>query len=91
MLFTMPLMIYNTLKNLKEEFVPINPRNVKMYVCGVTAYDDIHMGHARSMIVFDMIARYLRYLGYIVIYMTNFTDIDDKIIIKANKEGIDPL
>lgn len=87
----MSLMIHNNLTNKKEEFVSIEPGTVKMYVCGVTVYDDIHMGHARSMIVFDMVARYLRYLGYKVIHVTNFTDVDDKIIVKANKEGIDPL
>jgi cysteinyl-tRNA synthetase len=87
----MSLMIHNNLTNKKEEFISIEPGKVKMYVCGVTVYDDIHMGHARSMIVFDMIARYLRYAGYDVTHVTNFTDVDDKIIIKANKEGIDPL
>ena len=84
-------MIHNTLTNSKEEFVTIEPGKVKMYVCGVTVYDDIHMGHARSMIVFDTVARYLRYLGYEVTHVTNFTDVDDKIIIKAAKEGIEPL
>ena len=62
-----------------------------MYVCGVTVYDDIHMGHARSIIVFDMIARYLRYRGYKVTHLTNFTDVDDKIINRAAEEGVDPL
>ncbi|MBQ7701316.1 MAG: cysteine--tRNA ligase [Candidatus Methanomethylophilaceae archaeon] len=87
----MSLFIHNTLTNKKEEFVPIEKGKVKMYVCGVTVYDDIHMGHARSMIVFDMVAKYLRYSGYEVTHVTNFTDVDDKIIIKANKEGIDAL
>ena len=87
----MSLMIHNTLTNSKEEFVTIEPGKVKMYVCGVTVYDDIHMGHARSMIVFDTVTRYLRYLGYDVTHVTNFTDVDDKIIIKAAKEGIEPL
>ena len=85
------LTIHNTLTNKKEEFVSIEPGKVKMYVCGVTVYDDIHMGHARSMIVFDMVARYLRYLGYDVTHVTNFTDVDDKIINRANEEGIDAL
>ena len=84
-------MIHNTLTNSKEEFVTIEPGKVKMYVCGVTVYDDIHMGHARSMIVFDTVARYLRYLGYEVTHVTNFTDVDDKIITRAAKEGIEPL
>ena len=84
-------MIHNTLTNSKEEFVSIEPGKVRMYVCGVTVYDDIHMGHARSMIVFDMVARYLRYLGYQVTHVTNFTDVDDKIIARAAKEGVEPL
>lgn len=84
-------MIHNTLTNSKEEFITIEPGKVRMYVCGVTVYDDIHMGHARSMIVFDTVARYLRYLGYEVTHVTNFTDVDDKIITRAAKEGIEPL
>lgn len=84
-------MIHNTLTNSKEEFITIEPGKVRMYVCGVTVYDDIHMGHARSMIVFDTVARYLRYLGYKVTHVTNFTDVDDKIITRAAKEGIEPL
>ena len=84
-------MIHNTLTDSKQEFVTIEPGKVKMYVCGVTVYDDIHMGHARSMIVFDTVARYLRYLGYEVTHVTNFTDVDDKIITRAAKEGIEPL
>ena len=87
----MTLRIHNTLTNSEEEFKPIEPGKVKMYVCGVTVYDDIHMGHARSMIVFDMVARYLRYSGYEVTHVTNFTDVDDKIINRAAEEGIDPL
>ena len=81
----MSLMIHNNLTNRKEEFVPIEPGKVKMYVCGVTVYDDIHMGHARSIIVFDVVNRYLRYLGYDVTFVTNFTDVDDKIINRANE------
>ncbi|MDR2846335.1 MAG: cysteine--tRNA ligase [Candidatus Methanoplasma sp.] len=87
----MSLTIHNNLTNKKEEFVPIEPGKVSMYVCGVTVYDDIHMGHARSMIVFDTVARYLRYLGYEVTHVTNFTDVDDKIINRANERGIGPL
>ncbi|MDR2846511.1 MAG: cysteine--tRNA ligase, partial [Candidatus Methanoplasma sp.] len=87
----MSLTIHNNLTNKKEEFVPIEPGKVSMYVCGVTVYDDIHMGHARSMIVFDTVARYLRYLGYEVTHVTNFTDVDDKIINRANERGIEPL
>ena len=87
----MSVTIHNTLTGKKEKFTPIDGKKVKMYVCGVTVYDDIHMGHARSMIVFDMVAKYLRYLGYDVSHVTNFTDVDDKIINRANEEGINPL
>ncbi len=87
----MTLRIHNTLTNKKEEFVPIVPGKVSMYVCGVTVYDDIHMGHARSIIVFDVVNRYLRSLGYDVTFVTNFTDVDDKIINRANERGIDAL
>ncbi len=87
----MSIVIRNTLTGKKEKFVPLEEGKVKMYVCGVTVYDDIHMGHARSMIVFDMIVRYLRYRGFDVTHHTNFTDIDDKIINRAAEEGIDAL
>ena len=87
----MTLRIENTLTNKKEEFVPIEKGKVKMYVCGVTVYDDIHMGHARSIITFDVVRRYLQYSGYDVTFVTNFTDVDDKIINRANERGIDPL
>jgi len=85
------LAVYNTLTKRKELFQPLNDDVVNMYVCGVTVYDDIHMGHARSMIVFDMIARYLRSRGYNVRHATNFTDVDDKIINRANEQGVPPL
>ncbi len=87
----MTLRIMNTLTNRTEEFVPLEPGKVKMYVCGVTVYDDIHMGHARSIIVFDTVNRYLRYLGYDVTYVTNFTDVDDKIINRAAERGVKAL
>ena len=87
----MSLKIHNTLTGKKEDFVPIDQGKVKIYVCGVTVYDDIHMGHARSMIVFDMVVKYLRYSGYEVTHITNFTDVDDKIINRANETGIPPL
>jgi len=87
----MALVVYNTLTKKKEPFLPIDDEKVKMYVCGVTAYDDIHMGHGRSIIVFDMIVRYLRYLGYDVTYVTNFTDVDDKIINRAKEVGVPPI
>jgi cysteinyl-tRNA synthetase len=84
----MSLKIYNTLTGKKEEFVPIKPGEVKMYTCGVTVYDYNHVGHGRSLIVFDMIRRYLRHLGYKVIFVRNFTDVDDKIINRANRECV---
>jgi cysteinyl-tRNA synthetase len=80
--------IYNTLSSKKEEFVPLTPGKAGMYVCGVTVYDYCHIGHARSAIVFDVIRRYLRYKGYQVTFIKNFTDIDDKIINRAGKEGV---
>ncbi len=82
----MSLKIYNTLSGKKEDFAPIKPGEVKIYTCGVTVYDYNHVGHGRSLIVFDMIRRYLRYLGYNVIFVRNFTDVDDKIINRAKKE-----
>ena len=87
----MSLKVHNTLSKRKEEFKPVHEGKVSMYVCGVTVYDDIHMGHARSMIVFDMIARYLRYRGYEVTHATNFTDVDDKIINRAHEQGVPAL
>jgi cysteinyl-tRNA synthetase len=84
----MPLKVYNTLSGGKEEFVPLSPGKVGMYVCGVTVYDFSHIGHARANVVFDVISRYLRYLGYDVTYVRNYTDIDDKIINRANGEGV---
>jgi len=85
----MALRIYNTLTGKKEEFVPLHGNKVGMYACGVTVYDLCHIGHARSTIVFDMIYRYLKYRGYEVTFVRNFTDIDDKIIKRANAEGVD--
>ena len=79
---------YNTMDKKKEEFVPIDPGEVKMYVCGPTVYNLIHIGNARPMIVFDTCRRYLEYKGYKVNYVSNFTDVDDKIIKKANEEGV---
>lgn len=83
----MSLTINNTLTGKKEKFVPIEEGKVGMYVCGVTVYDDIHMGHARSMVVFDTVARYFRHLDYEVNHVTNFTDVDDKIINRAAETG----
>ncbi|OSI10251.1 cysteine--tRNA ligase [Neisseria zoodegmatis] len=81
------LTVYNTLTRQKEEFIPINPKNVRMYVCGMTVYDYCHLGHARVMVVFDMIARWLRAQGYPLTYVRNITDIDDKIIARAAENG----
>lgn len=80
--------LYNTLTRQKEEFVPIEPGKVRMYVCGPTVYNYIHIGNARPMIVFDTVRRYMEYKGYEVNYVSNFTDVDDKIINKANEEGV---
>jgi cysteinyl-tRNA synthetase len=84
------LYIYNTLTKKKEEFIPINHPNVKMYVCGPTVYDFFHIGNARSFIMADIVRRYLEYKGYKVTFAMNLTDVDDKIIKKANKESLDP-
>lgn len=81
--------IFNTLSRRKEEFVPLTPGEVKMYVCGPTVYNLIHIGNARPMIVFDTVRRYFEYKGYDVKYVSNFTDVDDKIIKKAIEEGVD--
>ena len=81
--------IFNTLSRRKEEFVPLTPGVVKMYVCGPTVYNFIHIGNARPMIVFDTVRRYFEYKGYEVQYVSNFTDVDDKIIKKAIEEGVD--
>ncbi len=80
--------IYNTMTREKQEFVPIKPGEVKMYSCGPTVYDYFHIGNARPFIIFDTMRRYLEYLGYKVTFVQNFTDIDDKMINRANKEGI---
>ncbi|MCI9546752.1 MAG: cysteine--tRNA ligase [Lachnospiraceae bacterium] len=81
--------VYNTLSKRKEEFTPLEEGKVKMYVCGPTVYNLIHIGNARPMIVFDTVRRYLEYRGYQVDYVSNFTDVDDKIIAKAMEEGVD--
>ena len=81
--------IFNTMSRQKEEFVPLEEGKVSMYVCGPTVYNLIHIGNARPMIVFDTFRRYLEYKGYEVNYVSNFTDVDDKIIKKANEEGVD--
>ena len=89
----MTIKFYNSLTNQKEDFVPIREGEVGMYVCGMTVYDNCHLGHARAMMAFDILARYLRYQGYKLNFTRNITDIDDKIIDRANenKETIDAL
>jgi cysteinyl-tRNA synthetase len=84
----MPLRFYNTLTAKEEEFVPLTPGKVSMYVCGVTVYDRSHIGHARALVTFDVIYRYLKFLGYDVTFVRNFTDVDDKIITRANQRGM---
>ncbi|MGO8987310.1 MAG: cysteine--tRNA ligase [bacterium] len=85
----MSIRLHNTLTGNKEDFVPLHEKKVGMYVCGVTVYDLSHIGHARSAVVFDTIYRYFRYRGYEVTFVRNFTDVDDKIIKRANEEGVD--
>ncbi|HEY0196390.1 MAG TPA: cysteine--tRNA ligase [Methanobacterium sp.] len=83
--------IYNTMSRMKEPFHPMKGNRVKLFVCGPTVYDDSHIGHARTYISFDIIARYLQYRGYSVFYLQNITDIDDKIINRASELGVVPL
>jgi cysteinyl-tRNA synthetase len=84
----MSLKIYNTLSGQKENFVPVKENNVNIYVCGPTVYDYSHIGHARSVVVFDTVVRYFRFLGYNATYVRNFTDVDDKIIKRANETNM---
>lgn len=84
----MRVQVYNSLTKRKEEFIPLEKGKVSMYVCGITAYDRAHIGHARAALVFDIIYRFFRYLGYAVTYVRNYTDVDDKIIKRAHQEGI---
>lgn len=83
--------VYNTMTRKKEEFTPANENRIKMFVCGPTVYDKSHIGHGRTYISFDVIVRYLKYKGYSVFYLQNITDIDDKIIKRANELGVEPL
>ena len=80
--------IFNTLTRKKEKFIALEDKHVRMYVCGVTVYDDCHLGHARSAVVFDLLSKYLRFKGYTVTYVRNFTDVDDKIIKRAQEQNI---
>ena len=82
--------LYNTLTRKKEEFIPLEEGKVKMYVCGPTVYNYIHIGNARPFIMFDTLRRYLQYKGYDVTFVQNFTDVDDKIIKRGHEEGISP-
>ncbi|MCJ7553274.1 MAG: class I tRNA ligase family protein, partial [Ignavibacteriaceae bacterium] len=84
------LSIYNTLTKKKEELIPLNPPNIRMYMCGPTVYDYFHIGNARSFIMADILRRYLIYKGYKVKFVMNLTDVDDKIIKKSNEEKIEP-
>ena len=83
--------IHNSMSKTKEEFEPINAPEVKMYACGITVYDDCHIGHAKQAVTFDIIRRYLNFRGYKVTYVRNYTDVDDKIIARANELGINAL
>src|SRR5512143_1600457 len=87
----MALRIYNTLTRRKEDFQTLEPGKVTMYVCGPTVYDKAHVGHAMSSLVFDILRRYLEYSGYQVRHAMNYTDVDDKIINRANKLNMDPV
>ncbi len=87
----MSLRVYNTLTRKKESFEPLNPDEVTMYVCGPTVYDSAHVGHGMSSLVFDIIRRYLEYRGYQVRHVMNYTDVDDKIIMRAQYEEVDPF
>ncbi len=87
----MPLLIYNTLSRSKEEFKPLIDNNVRMFVCGQTVYDDAHLGHAKNYINFDIVVRWLRHSGYTVKYIQNITDVDDKIIRRAEEQHKDPV
>src|SRR5512144_909072 len=88
---SMAIKIYNTLTRKREALETLQPGQVRMYVCGPTVYNQAHIGHAMSALVFDVIRRYLEYRGYTVIHAMNFTDVDDKIINRANREGVDPF
>jgi len=87
----MTLKIYNSLTREKEDFKPVKKGKIKMYVCGMTVYSDAHIGHARTYFAFDIIRRYFEYKGFKITYVQNITDVDDKIIAAANRDGVDPL
>src|SRR5689334_15412120 len=87
----MAILIHDTLTGKKREFVPLEPGKVRFYACGPTVYDHAHVGHARSYTIWDVVVRHLRARGYEVKYVRNFTDVDDKIIKRANERGEDPV
>ena len=87
----MELKVYNSLTRRDEEFKPLHGKDVKMFVCGQTVYDDAHLGHAKTYVQFDIIVRWLRKLGFNVFYVQNITDVEDKIISRAKESGVDPL
>lgn len=84
------MLVYNTISQKKEEFIPLEPGKIRLYVCGITAYDYCHIGHARSAVVFDVLVRFLRFLDYEVTFVRNVTDVDDKIIKRSKEEGLPP-
>ena len=84
------MMINSTLSGKKEPFQPIHDNRVNLFVCGPTVYDNSHIGHARTYIAFDVVARYLKYKGFGVFYLQNITDVDDKIIQRAAEKGVSP-
>ena len=86
-----PFRIYNTLERKLVDFEPIEPGKIGIYVCGMTVYDDCHVGHARAMVVFDTFVRYLRHRGWEVTFVRNFTDVDDKIIKRSAERGMEPM
>src|SRR3990167_9110025 len=91
MILKMALKLYNTLTRKKEIFKPIKDKRVNLFVCGITPYDYAHIGHAKTYVQFDVIAKYLRYKGYNVFYLQNVTDIDDKIIQRAKEKKVKPI
>ena len=86
-----PFRLYNSFSRTMEDFTPIEEGKVRLYVCGMTVYDNAHIGHARAMVVFDAFVRYLRHRGWDVNFVRNFTDVDDKIIRRAAEQGMEPM
>src|SRR3954467_2784530 len=86
-----PIVFHDTMSGASRAFAPMSGREVKMYVCGITPYDETHLGHARCYVVFDVVRRFLEHRGFKVRHIQNFTDVDDKIIERARKSNVDPL